>query len=233
MFRKSVLGLLVVLWSWWPYSGRLLAQDVAPPASCDAAADAAERSHQLPAGILGAIGRVESGRPGPDGRLAPWPWTIDAAGAGEFLASAEAAVAAVQALQQRGLRNIDVGCFQVNLEQHPDAFATLSAAFDARANADYAAGFLATLRQRTGSWEAAVAAYHSAAPTLGIPYRGLVFAQWAGAASRADAPADYPGGVVVIAGVRVWTPVAPGTAPHMIHIDEPAPTPTRSADLTK
>jgi hypothetical protein len=234
MFRKSVLVLLVVLWSWWPGLGHPLAQDDDPVSSCDLAADQAERSHQLPAGILGAIGRVESGRPDPAGRLAPWPWTIDAAGAGAFLPSADAAVTSVQSLQRRGLRNIDVGCFQVNLEQHPDAFATLEAAFDPQINADYAAGFLVSLHQRTGSWEAAVAAYHSAVPALGIPYSGLVFAQWAGIAARPDPSADArAGGYVVIAGVRIWTPVPPGTAPHTIHIQEPAPKPSQMVDLTK
>jgi len=177
----------------------------------------------LPAGLLAAIGRVESGRADTAGHIAPWPWTIDAAGAGAYLPSVAAAVAAVQALHEQGSRNIDVGCFQVNLEQHPGAFATLEAAFDPWINADYAASFLSALRQRTGSWEAAVAAYHSALPALGIPYRGQVFASWAGAAPRPDAA---PGGIdprigapVVIAGVRIWTPGAPGTAPKAIHID--------------
>jgi hypothetical protein len=234
MFQKSVLSLSVLLWSWWPFPGHALAQPVRTPAACDAAAATAERSHRLPVGILGAIGRVESGRADPDGRVAPWPWTIDAAGAGAYLPTADAAVAAVRALQRRGLRNIDVGCFQVNLAQHPDAFATLDAAFDPQVNADYAAGFLSALRERTGSWDAAVAAYHSAVPARGVPYRGLVFAQWAGAASRPDVPAEaHPGGFVVIAGVRVWTPGTPGTAPHMIRLDDSAPIATQTADLTK
>jgi hypothetical protein len=215
--RGSVLLLFVVLTVGWLSPTRSRAQ--ALPAVCDAAARTAERSHRLPSGILGAIGRVESGRPDPDGRLTPWPWTINAAGAGAYLPSADAAIAAVQALQRRGLHSIDVGCFQVNLEQHPDAFATLAAAFDPQANADYAAGFLTALHERTGSWDAAVAAYHSALPERGIPYRGQVFARWAGGASLPGAPADvHPGGFVLIAGVRIWTPGTPGTAPRIIHM---------------
>ena len=42
------------------------------------------------------------------------------------------AVAAVQALQARGVRSIDVGCLQVNLMYHPIAFASLDDAFDPR-----------------------------------------------------------------------------------------------------
>jgi hypothetical protein len=193
---------------------------MAGAATCDVAAEAAERSHQLPAGILAAIGRVESGRADAAGHVVPWPWTIDAAGSGAYLPSVAAAVASVQTLQQRGQRNIDVGCFQVNLQQHPDAFPSLEAAFDPQTNADYAAAFLAALRQRTGSWDAAVAAYHSADPALGIPYRGQVFAQWGDNAPPADAAtAARTGGFIVMAGVRVWTPSAPGTAPRMIRLD--------------
>jgi hypothetical protein len=63
---------------------------------------------------------------------------------------------------------------QINLAYHPDAFATLEQAFDPRANASYAVSFLNDLRQRTGSWDAATAAYHSATPELGEPYRARV-----------------------------------------------------------
>jgi hypothetical protein len=226
--------LVVLMWLSWPALGLAVAQGDDPRAACDRAAAAAERSHGLPPGILAAIGRVESGRADTTGSVVPWPWTIDAAGAGEFLPSAESAVEAVQALQQRGLRNIDVGCFQVNLEQHPDAFGTLAAAFDPQVNADYAADFLSGLRQRTGDWDAAVAAYHSALAARGIPYRGQVFAQWAGLAAPADVSTQArQGGSEVIAGVRIWTPGAAGTAPRVIRIAAPDPPPPLSASLTK
>jgi hypothetical protein len=226
-----VLLLCVLLSVFWPSPGRAI---TAGAGTCDVAAEAAERSHSLPAGILAAIGRVESGRVDAAGHVAPWPWTIDAAGSGAYLPSATAAVASVQALQQRGLRNIDVGCFQVNLQQHPDAFPTLEAAFDPQTNADYAAGFLSALRQRTGSWDAAIAAYHSADPALGIPYRGQVFAQWGEGAPPADAAtAARTGGFVVIAGVRVWTPSTPGLAPRTISIDPDARMLPTVTSLTK
>ena len=61
-------------------------------------------------------------------------------------------------------RNIDVGCVQVNLMHHPAAFADLGQAFDPSANVAYGAWLLATLRDATGSWERAVALYHSARP---------------------------------------------------------------------
>jgi hypothetical protein len=216
-----LLSLLLPLW--WPRLCDAMMTPAGPPESCDFAAAAAERSHHLPAGILAAIGRVESGRADAAGHVGPWPWTIDAAGEGAWLPSAAAAIAAVEALQRQGRRNIDVGCFQVNLQHHPDAFATLAAAFDPQVNADYAAGFLAALHARTGSWQDAVAAYHSAEPAQGAAYRALVFARWADAPPAPDgAAAPIPRGEVVMSGVHIWTPLTAGSAPRVIRINEPA-----------
>ena len=52
----------------------------------------------------------------------------------------------MRAVQAQGVRSIDIGCMQVNLMHHPNAFATLDAAFDPLANALYAARFLTELR---------------------------------------------------------------------------------------
>ena len=156
--------------------------DGAPPSAesaCEQAGSQAERAHALPAGLLLAIGRVESGRWDAERqRVVPWPWAIDAEGAGALIDTKAAAVARADALRDAGIRNIDVGCFQINLASHPFAFADLNEAFDPVANADYAGRFLGDLHARYGDWNAAVAAYHSTQPERGIPYRQLVFANW-------------------------------------------------------
>ena len=100
---------------------------------------------RLPLRLLGAIAEVESGRPDSAGKVRPWPWTINVEGRGEFFASKQQAIDAVRAVQAQGVRSIDVGCMQVNLMHHPNAFASLDAAFDPTANALYAARFLNTL----------------------------------------------------------------------------------------
>ena len=81
------------------------------------------------------------------------------------------AVAAVRAMQARGVQSIDVGCGQINLMHHPDAFASLEQAFDPQANAAYAARFLKELFAQTGDWSKAAAMYHSATPELGADYQ--------------------------------------------------------------
>ena len=149
-----------------------------PSAQCDTAIVGAERALRLPLRLLGAIAEVESGRPDFAGKVRPWPWTINVEGRGEFFASKQQAIDAVRAVQAQGVRSIDVGCMQVNLMHHPNAFASLDAAFDPTANALYAARFLNTLYGGSGSWVQATAAYHSQTPAIGADYQQRVMARW-------------------------------------------------------
>ncbi len=149
----------------------------APPATpyeaCDQAIAAAERG--LPAKLLPSISRVESGRLDPaTGRVRPWPWTINVEGVGHFYDSKGQVIAAVSALQAKGVRSIDVGCMQVNLMHHPNAFPTLDQAFEPVTNAAYAARFLTSLHGMLKDWNLATAAYHSMDPVRGEEYQRLV-----------------------------------------------------------
>ena len=148
--------------------------------SCTEAAAIAEADSAVPAGLLLAIGIVESGRTDALKNRSPWPWTINTGGAGRFLDTAEAAILAVQGLRASGLRSIDIGCFQINLAHHPDAFPDLASGFDPLKNAQAAARFLVSLREEFGAWEPAVAAYHSRTEAEGVPYRDRVLAAWHG-----------------------------------------------------
>jgi hypothetical protein len=146
---------------------------------CRQAIQAAERAHAIPVGLMAAIGRVESGRPDPvTAQVNPWPWTLNAEGEGAFYPTKPEALAAIQSMQARGIRSIDVGCMQINLMHHPAAFASLAQAFDPTANADYAARFLRDLYGQAGDWGRAAALYHSATPELGAEYRRKVMAVW-------------------------------------------------------
>ncbi len=153
---------------------------------CARAVAQAERAAGIPPHLLQAIALAESGRTSKQhqARLA-WPWTVMAEGNGRYLPTKEAAVATVEALQSRGVRNIDVGCMQVNLRYHPDAFAGLAQAFDPTANAAYAARFLKDLHRETGSWTAAAGRYHSATPEYNGPYRAKVTKLWQQQAGKA------------------------------------------------
>ncbi len=151
----------------------------APSALCRAAILQAERTSHVPDRLLDAIAMVESGRRDPiSGAVYPWPWTINAEGVGHFYESKAEAIAAVQAFQARGVRSMDVGCMQVNLQYHPDAFASLDQAFDPVANAAYGARFLQQLYNQTNAWPLAAAAYHSFTPDIGADYARKVLAAW-------------------------------------------------------
>lgn len=128
--------------------------------SCDQAAENAARETGVPANILRAIARVEAGRT-LHGGFAAWPWAVNQAGKGHFFETAEAAIDHVNRAMALGQSNIDIGCFQVNLHWHGAAFPNLRAMFEPDKNALYAAHFLRRLYRETGTWEAAVGAYHS------------------------------------------------------------------------
>ncbi len=163
---------------------RALAANPPSEAACTLAGAAAEQAAALPANMLVSIGMVESGRADLlTGKIQPWPWTVNVDGAGHYFESKDDAVAFTRLAESSGAQDVDVGCFQISLQNHPDAFASLETAFDPGANASFAAGYLTELKAQTGSWDQAIADYHSATPALGIPYQQRVLAAWHGIGS--------------------------------------------------
>ncbi len=138
-----------------------------------------EKQYRLPRNILNAIGLTESGHIDPETKkFVPWPWTIYSEGRGRYHDSKQAAISDVEALKRRGVKNIDVGCMQVNLKYHPDAFANLQQAFDPETNVAYAALFLSKLREEHKSWGKSIARYHSATKDRGERYVQKVMKNW-------------------------------------------------------
>lgn len=194
--RMLATGLVVVL------VGATGAAAVPPPAAeafCATEAQRNERLHGIPARLLESISVVESGRYDRDRRATlAWPWTVTAEGEGKYFPTKAEAVAEVRRLKARGVRNIDVGCMQVNLYYHPDAFDTLDEAFDPAANVAYAARFLKGLFEATDHWVTAASYYHSQTPHLAAAYRERLMKVWGGPAGGGQA-------------VATLAPVKPGT----------------------
>ncbi len=164
----------------------------AGPSDCLSEVAAAESRHHLPAGLLVSMALVESGRTRPDGTVSPWPWTLRAQGQGRYFETSEDAQREARKSLAAGDALIDVGCLQVDLFHHPDAFPTLAAAFDPRQNADYAARYLADLAQARGSWLEGVAAYNAGRPFDGVDYLSKVLYRWRGIRlTAAGRPATY------------------------------------------
>ena len=146
---------------------------------CAKATSRAERAEGVPSHLLRAISLAETGR-WDNKRQASfaWPWTVTSGGEGRYYASKAEAVAEVRKLSAQGVRNIDVGCMQVNLLYHKDAFAGLEEAFEPSSNTAYAARFLKDLYATSGSWTTAAGFYHSRKSADNRPYRLKVIRLW-------------------------------------------------------
>jgi hypothetical protein len=166
-------------------------------AACAHEASASERLYGIPAALLHSISIVESGRYDSGHKaVIAWPWTVMAEGQGRYFPTKAEAIAEVRKLKAEGIRNIDVGCMQINLRYHPDAFANLDQAFDPAANVGYAARFLKGLFEATGHWLTAASYYHSQTPSLAAAYRERLVKVWNGTGSASTQVASaVPRGV--------------------------------------
>jgi soluble lytic murein transglycosylase-like protein len=115
--------------------------------------------HQVPLGMLYAVGLTETGRAG---SLQPYALNVD--GRPEYEDSKASALRTFRKARKAGAKRIDVGCMQINHYYHGEKFGSLEDMFDPAQNVAYAARFLRELKEREGSWTMAVARYH-AGPT--------------------------------------------------------------------
>ncbi len=112
--------------------------------------------HNVPLGMLYAIGLSESGR---GGTLQPYALNID--GRAAYEANKPAALSTFRQASRGGAKHIDIGCMQINHRYHSENFGSLEEMFDPAKNVAYAARFLSELKQREGTWTKAIARYHA------------------------------------------------------------------------
>jgi hypothetical protein len=125
------------------------------PSSCESALYHAEMKYRIVPGLLRAMSIVESGMN---------PYSINGDGQSYHPKTLSEAIALVHHLQKKGVHFIDVGCMQIDLYYHPQAFASLEEAFNPDYNVDYAAYYLADTYARQRNWMSAVAFYHAKTP---------------------------------------------------------------------
>lgn len=146
-----------------------------PPAAtelCRLAANRMESKYQIRQNLLHTISSVETGRWNKEtATVVAWPWTVNANGKGMHFETKEDAIAAVKELQAKGVTSIDVGCMQISLKYHAQAFDSLEDALDPEKNVEYGAKFLTKLYKRHHNWQKAAMAYHSNIPSRGIVYK--------------------------------------------------------------
>ncbi|MEM9249760.1 MAG: transglycosylase SLT domain-containing protein [Pseudomonadota bacterium] len=197
MIRPSLFR-LAVLWvacaAFLVSSGHLArAQtDRAEGEACLRWAAVAAAEFGVPEPLMSAITRVETAR---DDAPA-WPWAMNAEGQGYWFSSAGDAAAHAKRAVARGVEQVDLGCFQLNVKWHGAAFSSLDQMLDPAYNARYAARFLAHLHSEFGNWTEAAAAFHSRTPDLGHAYlRRLKAALQEKPPTFAEDPLRQAGGV--------------------------------------
>ncbi|MBX5568880.1 lytic transglycosylase domain-containing protein [Stutzerimonas stutzeri ATCC 17588 = LMG 11199] len=139
-----------------------LAREVPPPAYRLAAHRA-----DVPAAVLYAVALQESGTM-LRGRLVPWPWTLNVAGAPQRYATrAEACAGLRQALKRTSATRIDAGLGQVNLGYHAQRYAQPCELLDPYRNLAIAAEILREQHTPGEDWLLAIGRYHR--PAGGAP----------------------------------------------------------------
>lgn len=145
---------------------------------CSAQFALTENQYQIPTHLLAAIGTIESGvYSSEQDRKLPWPWTVRVRGRGYYFAHKAEAVQKVNALRAAGIKNINVGCMQIDLESHADEFDSTEDALTPASNIEVAAEILKDNFEDTGNWRRAVARYQSRHTGIGSRYVKSVFAQ--------------------------------------------------------
>ena len=138
-----------------------------------------EKLEKIPTHLLTAISLAETGRWHKDTKeIIAWPWTVTSSGKGQHFDSKEEALAEVEILLTEGFRNIDVGCMQINLKYHENAFKNLSLALDPKTNTEYAVTFLKKLYDQKKNWMHAAGSYHSTTPDKNLKYRAKLIRLW-------------------------------------------------------
>jgi soluble lytic murein transglycosylase-like protein len=149
--KRRLLALVAAFIS----SGPLVAAESALNV-CEQELVRAAAMHDVPLGMLYAIGLSETGR---GGSLRPYALNID--GRASYEMNKTEALRTFREAQQRGAKFIDIGCMQINHRYHAERFGTLEDMFDPAQNVAYAARFLSELKEREGTWTKAIARYHA------------------------------------------------------------------------
>lgn len=143
-------------------SSTALAQESPPPAYQLAAQRAG-----IPSAVLYAVALQESGAR-LNGRLVPWPWSLNVAGtARRFATRAETCAALHEALRETPLTRIDAGLGQINLGHQRHRYVRPCDLLDPYRNLALAAEILREQHTPGEDWLLAIGRYHR--PVGGAP----------------------------------------------------------------
>lgn len=131
------------------------AQDVPPPAY-----QLAARRAGIPSTVLYAVALQESGIRR-NGRIVPWPWSLNVAGQSRRYATrADACAGLQQAIRTTLHTRIDAGLGQINLGYHQKRYSTACELLDPYRNLAIAAEILKEQHPPGEDWLVAIGRYH-------------------------------------------------------------------------
>lgn len=131
-----------------------------------------EKKFNIPSNTLHSIALKESGKKHKSRKIRiVWPWTVNVEGKGYYFNNKREAVNFVRKQIIKGYESIDVGCMQINLRHHLEAFHSLDQAFEPNNNVRYGAEFLRSKYDQLKNWHKAIAHYHSSTHSLGFKYK--------------------------------------------------------------
>lgn len=136
-----------------------------------------EKRHQIPQDTLYSISLRETQKAHSKHRIGiTWPWTItvNPSGKGYHFKNKTEAIKFAKEQLQSGKGSIDVGCMQINLKYHLDAFASVEQALSPQNNVEYGAKFLKEKYEQHGDWQKAIGAYHSSSSDKAYIYHAMV-----------------------------------------------------------
>lgn len=150
-----------------------------PELLCLNAIKKVEREKNIPDGLLHSIAMIESGKYTKEfKKTLPWAWTLNVKGRSYYYKTKTEALKKIKSISKNGFKNMDVGCMQINLNWHPEAFKNSYEALNPKKNILYAAEYLTKLKNQYGSWKEAVGKYHSFTHTRSKNYAKKVLRAW-------------------------------------------------------
>ncbi|WP_347938845.1 lytic transglycosylase domain-containing protein [Rickettsia oklahomensis] len=168
-----IITILILVFSLIFFSKPAIADpEIAESFKCSKLFPYFEQKFNIPSNTLHSIALKESGKKHTTRKIRiVWPWTVNVEGKSYYFNSKRQAVGFVRIELIKGRESIDIGCMQINLRHHLEAFDSLEQAFDPNNNIRYGAKFLRSKYDQLGSWHKAIAHYHSATHALGFKYK--------------------------------------------------------------
>ncbi|MBI1954157.1 MAG: transglycosylase SLT domain-containing protein, partial [Proteobacteria bacterium] len=158
------------------------------PLHCLRAIKFYERKYNIPTNLLRAVSVIESGGWIKEYKAhIPWPWALNVEGKSYVFHNKQEAAVFLRSVIAHGIKNVDIGCSQINWYHHGQHFKDPESLLNPVYNVAYAAYLLARNFHETQKWSTAVARYHSKNFWLGQRYLNKVEAMWHKVSANSDA----------------------------------------------